>query len=67
LRLLTLLFLFLGDTRFRFAAGLGVDWPASSAMTALATQTICGRPLSTSFQVWPASLDAYTFPLRVPN
>src|SRR5262245_10021104 len=55
-------FVFLRDARFRFSVGLGVLGPASSETTALATQTICGRPLSNSFQVLPASLDAYSLP-----
>src|SRR5262249_17624248 len=63
----TLPFSFFGEARLRFSVGLGVEGPASSATTALATHTICGRPLSISFQVLPASLDAYTFPLRVPK
>src|SRR5207249_1186592 len=67
LRLATLAFAFFGDARLRFSVGLGVLGPASSATTALATQTICGRPLSNSFQVLPASRDAYSFPLRVPK
>src|SRR5262245_5820995 len=67
LRFTTRPFDFLGETRLRFAVGLGVEGPASSATTALATQTICGRPLSNSFQVLPASREAYSFPLRVPK
>src|SRR5262249_30657687 len=58
LRLATLPFAFFGDARLRFSVGLGVEGPASSATTALATQTICGRPLSNSFQLLPASLEA---------
>src|SRR6516164_8819764 len=67
LRLAILPFAFFGDARLRFSVGLGVEGPASSATTAQATQAICGRPLSNSFQVLPASLDAYSFPLRVPK
>src|SRR5262249_10284071 len=67
LRLVTLLFALFGDARLRLSVGPGGDGPASSATTALATQTICGSPLNNSFQVLPASLDAYSFPLRVPK
>src|SRR5262249_5622537 len=66
-RLPTLTFSFLGDGRLRFSVGPGVGGPPSSATTALATQTTCGRPSSNSFQVLPASLVAYSLPLRVPK
>src|SRR5262249_46379791 len=67
LRLATLLFAIFEEARLRFSIGLGVEWPESSATTAVATQTICGRPLNNSFQDLPASLEAYNFPLRVPK
>jgi hypothetical protein len=51
---------------FAFPCGLDAGAP-SIPMRAAFTQTICGSPSSIFFQLFPSSLDAYNFPLRVPK
>jgi hypothetical protein len=67
LRLATTTFFFFGAARLRLSVGVRVGVPASSATNAVATQTICGSPLTNSFQEWPALMEPHSFPLRVPK